>query len=564
MKKEIEVRVDSSEVLNRVSRMFDGTPRSILLELMQNARRAGATQIDISFLDETLTIAHDGLAFDDFDKLFSLGSSGWKDNGIKNEDPAGMGFFVSTLFESVEVLSRKDENSAYIVKATKDELTKESSKLHVNTVKFNHPAHNVEFRLRKGITVNDYHYRQVAHEFPVPSTFTGIINGHKETISEDYFLTAADKHDNPRLLERVVNGVRMFFQKVQTFSYTHENAVYFNYHGHHFCLYNDVDLLMRQVVKYDGVTLVVLPKEDSKLHLTLPARDSIVEDKTYFQMLEDIKVILADYVNTQESHDLAYKVYEQLGGAKKIHQEAAIPKALEKYWYSGDHNMNILFYDTDNILSYHLSPYKGYEWYLNYTELSEDNVALRIRKGKDISVIPLNALPAKENEPSSGLVDSLEVIHIKPEQESELITSLDQAVLLSEDNEHLYGYFEPYADRVWICKGANINKSLDYLEDCLGSFWESNSNGDADSWETQLEEFREALRDWWESVFLADDKERLSIGRAISKTRWRFNNATLMVINKDAVYLSGIAGDVVKLSEKDTASIRKIINIQGD
>ncbi len=79
------------------------------------------------------------------------------------------------------------------------------------------PKHNVEFRLHKGITVNDYDYRQVAHEFPVPSTFTGIINGEQQCVSEDYFLTAANKQGNPRLLERVVNGVRMFFQRVHTF-----------------------------------------------------------------------------------------------------------------------------------------------------------------------------------------------------------------------------------------------------------------------------------------------------------------------------------------------------------
>ena len=114
MKKEIQVQVDSSEVLNRVSRMFDGTPKSVLWELMQNARWAGATQIDISFLDETLTIAHDGLALDDFGKLFALGSSGWDSKGIKNEDPAGMGFFVSILFEFVEGLSRKVNFSYYV------------------------------------------------------------------------------------------------------------------------------------------------------------------------------------------------------------------------------------------------------------------------------------------------------------------------------------------------------------------------------------------------------------------------------------------------------------------
>ena len=562
MKKEIQVRVDSSEVLNRVSRMFDGTPKSVLRELMQNARRAGATKIDISFLDETLTIAHDGLAFDDFGKLFSLGSSGWDSKGIKNEDPAGMGFFVSTLFESVEVLSRKGKGSEfYLVRASKEQLTKENSKLKVHDVIIKNPKHNVEFRLHKGIEVDQHDYMRVAFHFPVPSTFTSVIEGSKQIISEKYALTIAnDGKNNPRLLEKVVNGVRMFFQRVPSLSYTRENPIYFNYHGHEISLYDDVRVLARMAIN-KGLVLVVLPEENSKIHLTLPARDSIVEDKTYFRMLKDIKDMLAEYVNTQDSHNLSYDNYTKLGGAKKIHQEAAIPAGLKKYWYLGGHNMNILFYDVDEVLAYHLTPYKGYSWYSNYTELSEDNTALRITNGENTSVIVLDDML---EEPPSGLVDSLEVMCLKPDGKLELISSLDQTVLLDEDNEYLSGYFEVYGDRVWICKGTKINSALDYLDECLVSFWEASCEGDADSWDTQMEEFRDTLRAWWEDIFLFEDKERLSIGRAVSKTRWQFNNATLMVIKKDAVYLSGTAGEAVKLSEKDEASIRKIIKNQGD
>lgn len=561
MKKEIKVRVDSSEVLNRVSRMFDGTPKSILLELMQNARRAGAMKIDISFLDGTLSIAHDGQAFDDFGKLFSLGSSGWKKSGIKNEDPAGMGFFVSTLFESVEVISRKDENSAYIVKATKEQLTRENSKLEVKTVSFNDLAHNVEFRLHNGIEVLEYMYKSVAWHFPVPSTFTAMINGEKQTVSEEYILTEADNQkDNPHLLEKVVNGVRMYFQKVNTYSYSYDNSIYFNYHGHTFRLDKDISLLSRKIIK-DGLILAVLPEENSRLHLTLPARDSIVEDKTYFQMLEDIKDMLAEYVNSQDSHDLSYESYLALGGSKKINQEAAIPKGLKKYWYSGNHNLNILFHNADNVLAIHLFPYEGYKWYSDYTELSEDNVALRIIDEKKVSVIPLNALTPSEDEVQSGLVDSLEVIYVQPER-MELIYSLDQAVLLGLDNESLYGYFEPCDDRVWICKGAAINDALYYLEDCLVSLWEPNDSGESDSWETQQDEFRNALCEWLESIFLPESKDCLSIERAVNRTRWQFGNADLMVIRKDAIYLSGVAGTVVKLPEQDEIAIRKIIKQQ--
>ncbi|MDD5596925.1 MAG: hypothetical protein PHV82_03205, partial [Victivallaceae bacterium] len=237
----------------------------------------------------------------------------------------------------------------------------------------------------------------------------------------------------------------------------------------------------------------------------------------------------------------------------------AVPAGLKKYWYSGNHNMNILFYDSDEVRAYHLFPYQGYSWYSDYTQLSEDNVALRITSGKDVSVIPLDDLPRKEDGAQSGLADSLEVIYLKPDHEPELIRSLEQAVLLDEDNDGLYGYFEPYDDRVWICKGVDINGALDYLDDCLGSLWEASGDADSDSWETQSEEFHDALREWWEDIFFSEDKERLSIERAVNKTRWQFDRATLMVIKKDAVYLSGSAGDVVKLSEKDEASIRKML-----
>lgn len=565
MQKEIEVRVDSSEVLNRVSRMFDGTPRSVLLELMQNARRAGATKIDISFIDRTLTIAHDGMAFDDFGKLFSLGSSGWEKQGIKNEDPAGMGFFVSTLFESVEVISRKDESSAYIVKATKEQLTRENSKLEVNTIDFQHPARNVEFRLHNGLEIREYDYRSVAEHFPVPSTFTGISNGERQTVSEVYKLTEADsKKDNPHLLEKVVHGVRMFFQKLNTYRYSYDNSIYFNYHGHSLGLGANINLLMRQVIGADALTLVVLPEEDSKIHLTLPARDSIVEEKIYYQMLEDIKDMLAEYINMQDSYDLPYKTYLELGGAEKINKEAAIPDGLKKYWYYGNPNLDILFYDSDELKDFCLSPYEDYNWYSDYTELSEDNVALRITIGKDVSEIPLNALPRQDDDPQSGLVDSLEVIYLQPDREPELIRSLEQLVLLGEDNECLYGYFEPYDDRIWICKGVNINKSLDYLDECLGAFWEACCEPDCDSWQTQQEEFHDALRSWWENIFLKDDKERLSIGRAVGRTSWQFDNATLMVIKENAVYLSTAMGTIAKLPEQDEIAIRKIINAQGN
>lgn len=90
---QIQVRINEEGTLRNQRYAF--TNRFTLIsELLQNARRAGATQIEIRY-DVTSQILHvtdDGRGIDDFQKLLSFNESGWDASTCAEERPFGVGF----------------------------------------------------------------------------------------------------------------------------------------------------------------------------------------------------------------------------------------------------------------------------------------------------------------------------------------------------------------------------------------------------------------------------------------------------------------------------------------
>src|SRR5512147_1321768 len=80
-------------LLSKANRLFTGTLEGRIIEILQNARRAGATQVEISNLDGWVTVRDNGAGIDDFSKLLDLGGSGWEEALEASEDPAGVGLF---------------------------------------------------------------------------------------------------------------------------------------------------------------------------------------------------------------------------------------------------------------------------------------------------------------------------------------------------------------------------------------------------------------------------------------------------------------------------------------
>ena len=85
--------------IDRVSRFFNASVADAAAELIQNARRSGATRLDVATeaLHEggtVVTVTDDGFGIADPAVLLSFGESGWGAATAKREDPAGMGVYA--------------------------------------------------------------------------------------------------------------------------------------------------------------------------------------------------------------------------------------------------------------------------------------------------------------------------------------------------------------------------------------------------------------------------------------------------------------------------------------
>lgn len=90
---QIQVRINEEGTLRNQRYAF--TDRFTLIsELLQNARRAGATQIEIRYdaVSQILHVTDDGRGVDDFQKLLSFNESGWDASTCAEERPFGVGF----------------------------------------------------------------------------------------------------------------------------------------------------------------------------------------------------------------------------------------------------------------------------------------------------------------------------------------------------------------------------------------------------------------------------------------------------------------------------------------
>ena len=100
MNRTIRAHVDPAAI-SRVSRFFDASSTQIIHEMLQNARRAGATRVLVNVGASRVSITDNGRGIADPAILLAFGASGWDEAAARNEDPAGMGFFSLARREAV-------------------------------------------------------------------------------------------------------------------------------------------------------------------------------------------------------------------------------------------------------------------------------------------------------------------------------------------------------------------------------------------------------------------------------------------------------------------------------
>jgi len=102
----LQIKVDQSRLISNLNAVFSSNTK-VIAELMQNARRAGATRIDISQSGDTVVIGDNGSGINSFEDVLTLARSGWDDEVMNNDAPYGMGFF-SALFSAKKVIVRSN------------------------------------------------------------------------------------------------------------------------------------------------------------------------------------------------------------------------------------------------------------------------------------------------------------------------------------------------------------------------------------------------------------------------------------------------------------------------
>jgi hypothetical protein len=98
MKTSVAMKVNQENLVKSLK--FSFTNRSTVLgELMQNARRAGASQVSFNYdqATGTLAVADDGCGIDDIEALLTVAQSGWDGEVMTEEHPFGIGF-LSALY----------------------------------------------------------------------------------------------------------------------------------------------------------------------------------------------------------------------------------------------------------------------------------------------------------------------------------------------------------------------------------------------------------------------------------------------------------------------------------
>src|SRR5712692_9026948 len=100
-------------MLDKADRLFRNDDEGTLIEVLQNARRAGASTVEVSIeeikangAECRITVQDNGRGIENFQSLLTLGASDWSSSEVnEKEDPAGMGFFAMCR-SGVEVHSR--------------------------------------------------------------------------------------------------------------------------------------------------------------------------------------------------------------------------------------------------------------------------------------------------------------------------------------------------------------------------------------------------------------------------------------------------------------------------
>jgi len=279
----------NQRLLTKADRLFTGTLSGRIIELLQNARRAGATKVAITNEGGCVTVKDNGQGIGDFAKLLDLGGSGWDEACEESEDPAGVGIFC---LAPRELTIRSRGRMATI---TKDGWTIAPTEVLMDPDP-----------VRKGTVLRFQDEPWEASTVDINAVLSGmqvVVDGKRcpklPFVSED-----ATHH--PELgckIEVRESGQLNEWHNSCRRERWYGNSGILNFHGQFVTF--DYQPVSDRSLHY----LVDLTGEPTYIRLMLPARTRLVENEAYKQVLEAIELAAYRYIERKGEHTLPYKEF---------------------------------------------------------------------------------------------------------------------------------------------------------------------------------------------------------------------------------------------------------------
>lgn len=288
------------ETIAKVGRLFNGSAHDVLSEMLQNARRAGATAIVITTSgnpgDRLLHIVDDGSGIADPAAVVTLGRSGWSEETRVREDPAGMGVFSLAGRDVIIRSWSQPERQGWMAHIPAGAW--ESSRPIAISADPIERGTAITVRMpedwseKLGETV-----REVARHYPVPVTFDG------EAIAQADWL-----EDAVRIEEW--NGCRIGVFHEEGAQDT-SNRARLNFHGVTIrCPIDSVGEVGRGQVWTARIDIIDCPA----IQLVLPARKEAVQNPALDELRVAARAAIFRTIAAQPSHRLAFATWSEAMG----------------------------------------------------------------------------------------------------------------------------------------------------------------------------------------------------------------------------------------------------------
>jgi len=282
------------KLLSKANRLFTGTLDGRIIEILQNARRAGATEVEITNKDGFVTVQDNGSGIENFSILLDLGNSDWDQAMEKAEDPAGVGVFCLSPRE-VTICSRGKK-----IVITRNGWTGEPVKIQQDSSSANGTKLVFADEPWEFSTVEKH------------AVFTGMI------VSVDGQECAKERFCSQDAVLHPALGCKIEVRERKSLNKWHgefgrgyySNDVLVNFHG------QVITFGYLPVIEPELAFLVDMTGEPTEIRMMLPARTRLIENEAFEKLKAAIEVEAYRFILKRGSHKLPFKEYkraEELG-----------------------------------------------------------------------------------------------------------------------------------------------------------------------------------------------------------------------------------------------------------